>query len=202
MRTYSENEYQDLLAPFLREVFVDPTATVPFSRSYRSRLLFFDLIYEMNGTQFDAFTHALRTTAEPTYFLTYIERTQRDDSDETIVAWSDFSFHYELDVGDRAGYYAAARYPLEQVLYSRSGRWGLQCGGLDFGLIAGEPSFVTTFRDQLPSESWDLSVFAERARAESKDHGEPPWLPDVVKYLAESQPPQVERGQRRRRERG
>lgn len=193
MRTFSEADYQRLLAPHLRKVFVDTAAVVPFTPRLRSRLLFFDVIYELTGAQFDALTNALASIGERTYFLSYIERPQETDPEETIAAWDGFPFHYELDVGDREGYYQAARYPLEQVLYSRSGSWGLQCGGLDFGLIAGEPPLVTTFRDQLSPGSCDLSFFAQRVRAERADRPEPSWLPALLKYLAGSEPPQNDR---------
>jgi hypothetical protein len=139
----SEKAYRKILKPILDQVFWNHPlfGALPVS-SFDKQAILFPVNFHLKENELNAVLTAMQTIGDQAFYISLIERYDEEQGyiNDWYIPQNDYETYFNLE-----GYFKV----LENVIYSKSGQWGIKLAMDQHAIVGGSNLFIDTLFNHL-----------------------------------------------------
>ena len=176
IRTLTEVEFQKEAEPRLREVFVnDDPYDQPFSPGVQTRKILYEFWYELEPPLLEAIVRVASEQGDKGFYVSILDRPD--------IKAQNRPYHWYVPFS-RIKAYRSLVGPLQNVIYSQNGRWGIMASDEHHALLEGSSAFVETIQKFIPELEHQVYEFLDAWRYNQANYGSKlNWLPGLLRHV-------------------
>jgi hypothetical protein len=176
IRLLTEVEFQTEAEPRLREVFVnDDPYDQPFSPGVQIRKILYEFWYELEPPLLEAIVTAASSQGDQGFYVSILDRPK--------VKAQNRPYHWYVPFS-RIKAYRSLVGPLQNVIYSPNGRWGIMASDEHHALLGGPSAFVETIQQSIPDLDHHVYEFLDAWCYNRANYGSTlDWLPGLLRHV-------------------
>jgi hypothetical protein len=177
MHLLSEEAFQTTAKRALRCIFIrDDPYDAPFAPEIQARRILFMYDYEMEPPLRDAIIDTAAARGEEAFYYSILGYHSSETAMPIYQTWY-------VPFTDLVSYHARVE-PVENVIYSPSGLWGIMSSHESHGLLGGTADFIEAIRQRVPDLDQQVVAFIERWNNYKVDYNANiQWLPHLLTHV-------------------
>jgi hypothetical protein len=191
MHVLTDSEFHKDAEPILRQVFIhyeDDAIFKAFSSSITERRIIYPCCGGFDSAiPVEVLVSAASAIGDDSCYISNLWQYENEPNhcfvylSEMLVGYSErtpcnddqiIGHHLGMDV-----------YPLESVIYSTRGSWGIRLSHEHYGLIGGSSDFMEIIEDNVPNLNTQVYAFFKKYDGWSNRQLKVDWIPPIIKHV-------------------